>query len=90
MRRVRLLVVALLMGGMMAGVSAPASAQGYEGWIDHPYPDVGYWWCEYDEAGKYWCMAPDMLTGEWSWFGAHPDWYDNTVASMARSGLSPS
>ncbi len=74
MRRVRLLVVALLMVGMLAGAAAPASAQGYEGWIDHPWPNVGYWWCEWF-GEEYWCNAPNLSTGEWTWFRADPGWY---------------
>lgn len=78
MRRVRFVMVALLMMGMMAGAAAPASAQGYTGWIEHPYPSAGLWYCDW-YGSQYMCQSEDG-----NWFPANPDWYDQTSAEMMR------
>ena len=57
MRRMRLVVVALLMVGMMAGAAAPASAQG---WMYHPNSG-NYWYCDY-YGSEFWCYATEMGT----------------------------
>jgi hypothetical protein len=70
MRRAWLMVPAAIISvAMFATGTAPASAE----WIEHPYSNVGQWWCEYYGA-EYWCYAPDVQTGEWSWFRAAPGW----------------
>ncbi len=41
MRKLKRLVLATAATVMLALRAAPASAQGYEGWILHPYPTFG-------------------------------------------------
>jgi hypothetical protein len=77
MRRVKLLVLAVVLTLAMWATSAlPASAQGYTGWIEHPYPSAGYWWCEYS-GGAYWCQDESG-----NWFPANPNWYNAAYAEM--------
>ncbi len=76
MCRMRLVVLALLLVGMMAGATAPASAQGYTGWIEHPYPSAGLWYCDW-YGSQYMCMNEAG-----TWVGANPNWYDASVAEM--------
>jgi len=79
MLRVRLVVAALLVALLVAAiVAAPAGAQGYAGWIKHPYPSAGLWWCEYS-GSAYWCQD------EWgNWFPANPNWYNAAYDEMMR------
>jgi hypothetical protein len=69
MRRVRLLVVAVMLAvAILATNAAPASAE----WIQHPM--TGNWiWCDYYGA-EYWCNYQDVATGEWGWSRAAPGW----------------
>ena len=70
MRRVKLLVAAIVAVIMlMVMAAAPAGAQGYTGWIEHPYPSIGLWYCNWYD-GTYWCTGPSGV-----WFPASPDWY---------------
>ena len=87
MRRVRLLVLATLLAlAMLATNAMPASAE----WIDHPYPGVGYWWCDYYyDGGIYegyscWCQAEG---GEASWFRANPNWPAGALADLESAGV---
>ena len=70
----------LIEGGMLSTMSTTAMAE----WIEHPYENVGQWRCDYYYDGgiydryTYWCNAPDMSTGEWTWFRALPGWQDRT------------
>ena len=79
MRRVKhLLLVAVLIATILATSAGTASAQGYTGWIEHPYPSAGYWWCEYS-GGTYYCQD------EWgNWFPANPNWYNAAYDEMMR------
>jgi hypothetical protein len=73
-----LLMVAVLTALMLAVSAGKASAQGYTGWIQHPYPSAGYWWCEYS-GGAYYCQD------EWgNWFPANPNWYNQAYDEMMR------
>jgi hypothetical protein len=78
-RRVKLLMLAVVLTATtLATNTGTASAQGYTGWIEHPYPSAGYWWCEYS-GSAYWCQD------EWgNWFPANPDWYNAAYAEMMR------
>jgi hypothetical protein len=79
MRRMKLMVVTLLVTAvMLAGASVPASAQGYTGWIENPYPSAGLWYCDW-YGSEYWCQD------EWgNWFRANPNWYNQNSAEMLR------
>jgi prepilin-type processing-associated H-X9-DG protein len=55
MRRVRLLVVAVLAAAMLVGGSGTASAQG---WMYHPNSG-NYWYCDY-YGSEFWCYATEM------------------------------
>lgn len=78
MGRAKLLVLALVAAAMLMAGSSPAAAQGYTGWIEHPYPSAGYWWCEYS-GSAYWCQD------EWgNWFPANPNWYNAAYVEMMR------
>lgn len=75
MRRAKLLLGIVTVAMLVAGTS-PAAAQE---WIQHP--TVGaWWWCDYYYDGgpyegyTYWCYAPDVATGEYSWLRAKPGW----------------
>jgi len=78
------------MTAVLAAATAPASAQGYEGWIMHPYPNAGYGWCGWVQDGgphdgwTYWCWSPSVE----QWFPANPDWYDQAAAEMERRAAS--
>jgi hypothetical protein len=50
-RKVRLLVLALVAVAMLVAGSSPAAAQE---WIQHPMTEA-WVWCEYDAYGTYWC-----------------------------------
>jgi hypothetical protein len=77
MHRIKfLVVVAVLTASMLVASAAPASAQGYTGWIEHPYPSAGLWYCDY-YAGEYWCQGNGG-----TWFPANPDWYNAAYAEM--------
>ena len=78
MRRARLLVAVVLAAIMLLAGSSPAGAQGYMGWIEHPYPSAGLWYCDY-YGSDYYCQD------EWgNWFPASPTWYDASYAEMMR------
>jgi hypothetical protein len=65
---VRVFVVAVLAVAMLVSASGPAGAQGYTGWIEHPYPSAGLWYCDYYGEG-YWYMNENG-----QWFPANPNW----------------
>ena len=65
-----LLASALLVQGI------PASAQAYTGYIQHPYPNAGTWYCDW-YSGVYWCQ--DQYG---NWFRANPDWYDQAMRDV--------
>lgn len=75
-------VLAVMAATALSISAAPASAQGYEGWNLHPYPNIGYWWCEY-YGSEYRCWSPAVE----QWFPANPYWYDQ-AAEMERRGAS--
>ncbi len=78
MYRLRLLIAATFAVTMLVTSAGPALAQGYTGWIEHPYPSAGYWWCEWS-GEEYWCQD------EWgNWFRSNPDWYNAASAEMMR------
>jgi len=79
MHRVKLLVLsAVLAVAMLATSAGNASAQGYTGWIEHPYPSAGLWYCNYYGDG-YWCQD------EWgNWLPASPHWYNASYNEMLR------
>lgn len=87
MFRVRLLVAAMLAATMLVTSAVPAAAQGLEGWILHPFPEAGYWWCEWVEDGgryegySYWCWASN---GEY-WFKSDPDWLEKTTVEFEQA-----
>ncbi len=70
---------------MVITSAVPASAQGYTGWIENPYPSAGLWWCDWYEDGgmydgwTYWCMNEHG-----TWAPANPDWYNANSAEMMR------
>jgi hypothetical protein len=85
MRRARLLVVAALLAVAMLAISAmPASAE----WIDHPYPGVGYWWCDwyYDggiyEGYTYWCQDEGG-----NWLRTSPTFPAGSLADLEAAGI---
>ena len=78
MRRIRLLVVAVLAAVMMAAMATPAGAQGYTGWIEHPYPSAGLWYCDYYD-GEYWCQGNGG-----TWFPSSENWYNASYDEMMR------
>ena len=89
----KFLLAVIVAAAMFVGVTAPAVAQGYTGWIEHPYPSAGLWWCEWVEDGgpyegwTYWCNLPLYPTepeGEWIWMRPNPDWYNASTAEMMR------
>jgi len=83
MHRVRLLVVATVAAAMLVGVPAPASAQGYEGWIwDYDPLTAGWWWCEW-YGSEYWCWSPDSE----QWVPSSPGWHLPEGANMC--GIAP-
>ena len=77
MLRFRLLVAAIFAVAMLAGVAAPAGAQGYTGWIENPYPGAGQWYCDY-YGEEYWCWSPSAE----QWFRATPNWYNANSQEM--------
>ena len=79
MRRARLLVVAVLAALMLVAGSSPAAAQGYTGWIEHPYPSAGLWYCDWYGDG-YWCWS----SNNGQWIPTNPNWYDASYAEMMR------
>ena len=70
-----MLVVALLLSLLAA---APAGAQGYTGYIEHPYPSAGVWYCDY-YGSDYYCQDEYG-----NWFPANPNWYNAAYAEMMR------
>jgi hypothetical protein len=89
MSRLRLLIAASLAAATLITSAVPASAQGYTGWIENPYPSAGLWWCDWYEDGgpydgwTYWCWAPSRDNPEEGiWFRANPDWYNANSAEM--------
>ena len=80
MPRVKVLVlVAVLTAAMLTTSAGNASAQGYTGWIEHPYPSAGLWYCDwYGDA--YWCWS----SNNGQWVPANPNWYDASYAEMMR------
>jgi hypothetical protein len=78
-RRAKPLVLAIVAVAMLVAGSSPAAAQGYTGWVEHPYPSVDYFWCEYFGA-DYYCWSPINE----QWFPANPDWYNQAYAEMMR------
>jgi hypothetical protein len=78
MRRVKLLVLAVLASAMLSLSAAPASAQGYTGWIEHPYPSAGLWYCDW-YGDTYWCQGNGGI-----WFPSNPDWYNASYDEMMR------
>ena len=79
MRTVKLLVLTLLAVAALALSAATASAQGYTGWIEHPYPSAGLWYCDY-YGDEYWCWS----SNNGQWVPANPNWYDASSAEMMR------
>ena len=77
--KIRLLVVAMLAAVILAlATAAPAGAQGYTGYMEHPYPSAGVWYCDY-YGSDYYCQD------EWgNWFPANPNWYNAAYAEMMR------
>jgi hypothetical protein len=79
MRRIRLLVASPIFAvGMLVTSAVPASAQGYTGWIEHPYPSAGLWYCNWYSDG-YWCQDEGG-----TWLRTNPDWYDQAYNEMMR------
>jgi hypothetical protein len=78
MLRVRILVVAVVAVVGLTGTAAPAGAQGYTGWIEHPYPSAGLWYCDWS-GSQYWCQNESG-----TWVPANPDWYKQASAEMMR------
>jgi hypothetical protein len=78
MRRVKLLVLILVAVASLALSAAPASAQGYTGWIEHPYPSAGLWYCDW-YGDEYWCQGNHGI-----WAPANPDWYNASYDEMMR------
>ena len=77
-RRARLLVAAVLAAIMLVAGSSPAAAYTPTGWVEHPYPSAGLWYCDY-YGSDYYCQD------EWgNWFPASPTWYDASYAEMMR------
>jgi len=72
-RLITMLVVALLLSLLAA---APAGAQGYTGYIEHPYPSAGLWYSDY-YGSDYYCQDE-----RGNWFPAAPSWYDASYAEM--------
>jgi hypothetical protein len=74
----------MLLGATAAVMLSTMSTTAMAEWIEHPYENVGQWRCDYYYDGgiydryTYWCNAPDMSTGEWTWFRALPGWQDRT------------
>lgn len=72
----RIVILAVMLALMLALAAPPASAE----WILHPYPNVGYWWCDYYYDGgpyegyTYWCNPEGTET----WFRAAPGWQYRT------------
>ncbi len=69
---------------VMLTLSSPALAQSYTGWIEHPFPNVGYWWCDWYKDGgiyeggySYWSQTEDG-----QWLLAEPDWYNEAAAAV--------
>ncbi len=62
----------------MSAMSGPAQAQGYTGWIEHPYPSAGLWYCDW-YGSEYWCQGNGGV-----WFPSNPDWYNASSAEMMR------
>ena len=76
----RKLVLAVAIVMVMTTLNTNAAlAQGYTGWVEHPYPSVDYFWCEYF-GDEYWCWSP---LGE-MWFPANPNWYNQAYDEMLR------
>lgn len=76
MHRIKLMVLVVIAATALpiSAVPASASAQGYEGWTLHPYPNAGYWWCEH-YGSEYRCWFPAAE----QWFPANLDWYDQAA-----------
>ena len=80
----------ILAAAMLLAGAAPAIAQGYTGWIEHPYPLIGQWDCEWFEDGgqydgwSYWCYDPNSTRGVEGWVRMNPDWYDIASYEMMR------
>ena len=74
MRRVKLLMLALVAVAMLVAGSSPAVAQG---WVQHPM--TGAWvWCEY-YGSEYWCWFEDTQTGIGTWTRALPGWQGGSL-----------
>ena len=63
---------------MAAIVAAPAGAQGYTGWIEHPYPSAGLVYCDW-YGSQYFCMNESG-----TWVPANSDWYNTSYDEMMR------
>jgi uncharacterized protein (DUF2062 family) len=78
-RRVRLVfLVAALTAAALAVSAGTASAQGYTGWIEHPYTSAGLWYCDW-YCGQYWCQGNGGI-----WAPVNLDWYSATYDEMMR------
>jgi hypothetical protein len=73
-----LLMVAVLTALMLATSAGTAAAQGYTGWIEHPYPSAGLWYCDW-YGSEYWCQGNGG-----TWFPSNPDWYNASYDEMMR------
>jgi hypothetical protein len=77
-RKITLVVTVVLVAALLCTLGGTASAQGYTGWIKHPYPNAGYWYCDW-YGSEYWCMDE-----QGNWFRSNPDWYNADTADYAR------
>ena len=84
MHRVKLLATSLALASLVAAtMAAPAGAQGYTGWIEHPYPSAGLWYCDW-YGDTYYCQGNGG-----TWFPDNPDWYNLTSDEMMRVNGQP-
>jgi hypothetical protein len=72
-RLITMFVVALLVTLLAA---SPAAAYTPTGWVEHPYPSAGLWYCDY-YGSDYYCQDE-----RGNWFPAAPSWYDASYAEM--------
>jgi len=54
-RLITMLVAAVLAAIMLVAGSSPAAAYTPTGWVEHPYPSAGLWYCDY-YGSDYYCQ----------------------------------